>query len=204
MVDWDEHAAGWDENAAVREYAAAAFEALGGQLAARGLALADLRVLDFGCGTGLLSESLASVCKEVVALDPSEKMIAVLREKIERAGWNHVHAIAQTLQGALEGDRLRPPFDLVVCSSVCAFLDDYPGTARQLADLLGPGGVYLQFDWERDDSEDEPYGLAREEIVAALTDARLEGVRVDVAFKRDVEGHAMQPLLGIGQRPPTG
>jgi len=203
-VDWDEHAAGWDDDAVVRVYAAAAFDALVAQLTARGRSLAGLRVLDFGCGTGVLTESLAPACNEVVALDASPKMIAVLREKIDRSGWANVRAIDRTLEAALEAGELTAPFDVVVCSSVCAFVDDYPGTARQLAALLAPGGVFVQFDWELDDAADDPFGLSKAQVKAALTDARLDDIHVGIAFTRDIEGQAMQPLIGVGQRRSAG
>ena len=39
------------------------------------------RILDFGCGTGLLTEKLAPLVREVIAVDTSPNMIDVLRRK---------------------------------------------------------------------------------------------------------------------------
>ena len=201
-MDWDDQASTWDDQPAVKLYAGAAFESLGRLLDTRGRSLKGLRVLDFGCGTGLLAEALATPCKEVVALDPAAKMIEVLRHKVEQHGWAHVHPIAATLEGAIAGGdpRLSTPFDVIACSSVCAFLPDYPGTAKQLADMLAPGGHFVQFDWELDESADEPYGLSRAAIEQALTAAGLSDVAVEIAFERQFEGFTMKPLAGIGRR----
>lgn len=201
-MDWNEHAGGWDDDPAVRTYAAATFETIAAQLQRLARSLSDLRVLDFGCGTGVLTESLAPACREVVALDPAAKMIEVLRAKITNNGWSNVRAINATLADARshEADPLTPPFDLVVCSSVCAFVPDYPATVRELAAVLGKGGIFMQFDWERDDSDEEPFGLTAAEIGAALEAAGLTERIVGTAFERPMGEMTMKPLLGLGLR----
>ena len=54
--------------------------------------------------------------------------------------------------------RVREPewYDLIVFWSVCSFLDDYPAKHADLAILLVPGGLFIQWDWERDDSDVDP------------------------------------------------
>src|ERR1700691_4580154 len=48
--------------------------------------LAGLRVLDIGCGGGILSEPLARLGARVLGADPSESNIAVAKHHVERAG----------------------------------------------------------------------------------------------------------------------
>jgi 2-polyprenyl-3-methyl-5-hydroxy-6-metoxy-1,4-benzoquinol methylase len=199
MSDWDDVADSWDEDEGARAYARAAFESLQGICLARWFSdrqLVSGRVLDFGCGTGLLTELLASRGAEVVAIDSSPRMLAVLEAKRERLGLSNV-----TTAGAVEPSLVPPAFDLVVCSSVCAFVDDYPETARELAALLRPGGLFVQWDWELDPSSDDPHGLSRAQIHEALTAAGLQEVVVETAFEVCVQGKPMRPLLGAGQRP---
>ena len=62
---WDQYAAEWDTNPAVILYAQKAYETLTGVVDPVGL-----DVLDFGCGTGLLTEKIAAVANRIVALDP--------------------------------------------------------------------------------------------------------------------------------------
>ena len=202
-MSWDDHAEGWDDDPAVQAFASAAYEAVSQRVKKSGFALESSRVLDFGCGTGLLTRALATVCKEVVALDPSPKMIAVLRKHIATGGWEHVHAIEGTLDDAL-CDSARPleaAFDLVVCSSVCAFLDDFPGTVQALSQLLRPGGMFIQFDWERDDTSAEPFGLTKPEITTALAGAGFADIVVGTGFERAIGDYVMKPLMGSGRRP---
>ena len=97
----------------------------------------------------------------------------------------------------LFGDR----FDLVVCSSVCAFLDDYPGTIDTLVQLLKPAGLFVQWDWEFDPSAQEPFGLTQEQVRATLLSSGLENVQVTPAFEVSIDDRTVRPLMGLGQVP---
>lgn len=196
-MEWDEYAADWDGTVAVQEYALAALGSLEELASARGFPLVGARVCDFGCGTGLLLERLADRCAQIDAVDSSPAMLDVLRAKIEQHGWTHVRL----------SDEVPPvgePYDLVVCSSVCAFLDDYPGAARRLVSRLRAGGLFVQWDWELDPGEADPFGLSRESIRSALAAAGLVDIEVATAFTIEVEGETMRPLVGVGRVPGSG
>ncbi len=192
--EWDEYASGWDDDEAARAYAGAAFESLRAAIAERGTHLDGAVVCDFGCGTGLLTERLAPDVAHVDAVDTSPGMLEVLRKKIDRMGWTNV-----TAHRELPADA--GPFDLIVCSSVCSFLDDHPQTVEHLAQRLAAGGVFIQWDWERDPSDEDLHGLSRPEVRDALEGAQLVAVQVETAFEVTVDGNVMSPLVGIGQRP---
>ena len=201
-MTWDEHADGWDENAAVRAYSDGAYSSLLRLEEAGLLKLDGARVLDFGCGTGLLTEKLSPLAEGVVALDTSIAMIQVLKNKVSTLGLTNVEPIAKPLEGAMSANPslFKTPFDLITCSSVCAFLEDYPATVRTLSQMLRPGGAFVQWDWELAPDSDEPFGLTRSQIEAALDAAGLTNCIVDVAFDVEFEGEHMRPLLGFGVR----
>jgi len=90
------------------------------------------------------------------------------------------------------------PVDLIVCSSVCAFLDDYPATVIDLTSRLAGGGFFVQWDWER--TADDDHGLSRDQIRHALTAAGLQAVEVGIGFEVTAEGHSMAPLMGTGRQ----
>lgn len=188
---WDSWASGWDEDEGARAYAGAAFASLQGVLAEEGLVLDGATAVDFGCGTGLLTERLVEAGTAVHAVDTSPAMLAVLDAKVTDRGWSNVTTGAALPTGVTA--------DLIVCSSVCSFLEDYPGTAAQLVGLLRPGGVFVQWDWERADGDE--HGLSRTEIEAALRAAGLDRIVVEIGFSVPMEGETMQPLIGHGRKP---
>ena len=73
---WDEYAEEWDSNADVITYSQKAYDSLCETVNPEGL-----DVLDFGCGTGLLTEKLSPIVSKIVAIDSSEKMISILNKK---------------------------------------------------------------------------------------------------------------------------
>lgn len=195
-MSWDDEAPTWDANPAVRAYAMAAMRSLEQTLSGRGATLDGARVLDFGCGTGLLSEQMARAGARVIGVDPAAAMVAVLAAKAVPG----IRAVASTLDEAItQGVLQAGSLDLVTCSSVCGFLDDYPGTVATLVGLLRPGGLFVQWDWERDPGAAEPMGLNREAIEAALAASPLVDVVVDVGFEAAFEDMTMAPLRGVGR-----
>ncbi|MFK8024348.1 MAG: class I SAM-dependent methyltransferase [Ilumatobacter sp.] len=187
--EWAESAAGWDDDPYARAYAAAAFDSL----LETGVDLAGARVLDFGAGTGLLTERLAPIVESVVGVDTSRAMLELLDRKSRARGWENVTTASQL-------DERHRGFDLVVASSVCAFVDDYPRTAVDLVDRLVPRGWFVQWDWEREEDA-EGHGLSRTQIAEALRAAELVDVAVRQGFEARLEDMVMAPLMGIGRRP---
>src|SRR5438094_10605019 len=80
------------------------------------------RVLDIGCGGGILAEALAAEGAVVTGVDPSEKSLAAAREHARRSrcAIDYRRGTAEDLGGAgLEGT-----FDLVFAVDVLEHVDD--------------------------------------------------------------------------------
>lgn len=187
--EWDAVAADWDGDA-TRAYADAVARLVDDATRRHGVELAVASVCDFGCGTGLLTEWLAPRCRHVDAVDTSVAMLERLDAKVVRHGWTGVATGTH-----VPGD----DYDLVVCSSVLAFVDDLAGTIRDLVAALRPGGLFLQTDWERDPGAADGVGFTVDEMRDALVAAGLTGVEVGPAFEISFEGHVMRPLAGFGR-----
>lgn len=194
MSDWDEYAGDWDADPGPRAYAAAAWDSLRAIAAGHRHQLGGAHVLDFGCGTGLLTEHLVAAGATIDALDTSTAMLAVVDRKIAERAWSGVRTLGEL-------DAAAGPYDLVVASSVLAFVDDHPDTVRRLAQLLRDGGLLVHWDWERDVNDAaDGVGFTSTEIGQALEAAGLVEIEVATAFELVVDDDVMRPLVGHGIR----
>lgn len=130
---FDEAAATWDDNPTRVELAKAVTK---GILAEVPL-MADMVVMDFGCGTGLITRGLAPRVASVVAADMSTQMLAVLDAKAKASGLNNVQPLPLEAGYPLpEGS----PFDAVVSSMVLHHVEDILALVARFARWLRPGG----------------------------------------------------------------
>ena len=102
------------------------------------VALGGKRVLDVGCGGGLLAESLARAGAQVTAIDLAPGMIEVARLHAAEGGLN----IDYRLAAAEELARSRPQaFDVVTCMEMLEHVPQPAAMVATLAQLLVPGGA---------------------------------------------------------------
>jgi len=122
---WDDYALEWDSNDDAINYSEKAYKSL-----SQVVMIENKNILDFGCGTGLLTEKMASSAKTIVALDLSSKMISVLNSKNIR----NVISISEPLTTELikNSTAFENKLNIIVASSVCSFLPDYESTLKLL------------------------------------------------------------------------
>lgn len=195
MTDtWNDHADGWDDNPDVKFYADQAFASLVATTDVRSPSWASKRVLDFGSGTGSLAQKVAPYVSELIAVDTSEKMIAVLEKKnIPNVIAVHGDILVANHEHDLD---LKSGFDLIYASSVCGFLPDYEGTVLALAQLLRVGGRFIQWDWQAADGDD--IGLSKPKVRDALQTANFGSIQVEQAFSIETDEQTLPVLIGTG------
>lgn len=98
--------------------------------------LQGLRMLDIGCGGGLLSEAMARLGAEVHGVDVVDTSIAVARGHAKEHGLAIDYRLASAEELAAAGER----FDVVLNMEVVEHVADLPGFMGAVNRLVRPGG----------------------------------------------------------------
>lgn len=104
----------------------------------RSVGLAGKKVLDVGCGGGILAESMATRGAVVTGIDLSDKALSVaklhLLETGQKVDYRKISAeeLAVEMQGA---------FDIVTCLEMLEHVPEPASTVRACAQLVRPGGT---------------------------------------------------------------
>jgi len=106
------------------------------------LPLGNMKALDFGCGTGLLTFMLLELGFSVTAIDISENMLSELQKKTNRLSKDIAKRL-QCIHGGIEVlERLPEESFSIICeSSVLQHVHDYATFPRKCQKLLISGGV---------------------------------------------------------------
>jgi 2-polyprenyl-3-methyl-5-hydroxy-6-metoxy-1,4-benzoquinol methylase len=141
---FDAAAATWDENPTRVELA----KAVAGAMLAAVPLTSRMAVMDFGCGTGLITRELAPKVASVTAADTSVQMLAVLEAKAKASGLEHVRTLL------LDDGYPKPSgvqFDAIVSSMVFHHIEDIPSLLSRFAQWVRPGGWIAVADLEPED-----------------------------------------------------
>ena len=101
--------------------------------------LAGLRLLDVGCGGGLMAEPLCRLGADVIAIDAAEPNVRAARHHAEEQGLaiDYRHATAEAL--AADGER----FDAVLALEIVEHVADLDAFADACASLVKPDGTLV-------------------------------------------------------------
>ena len=104
------------------------------------VALAGARVLDVGCGAGLLSEAMAREGAQVVGLDLAPELVEVAKLHLYESGLQVDYRLQSVEALAAEAPA---SFDAITCMEMLEHVPDPASVIRACAMLLRPGGTLV-------------------------------------------------------------
>jgi ArsR family transcriptional regulator len=149
---------------------------------------------DLGCGTGVVTATVAPWVREVIAVDDSAEMLRTARGRLEGA------ANVDLRQGELEALPLQEStLDAALLFMVLHYIPDIPRVLSEVTRVLKPGGKLLMVDMLPHDREEYQQqmghvwlGFSEPQIHRYLTGAGLEnGVVRPLATDPDAKGPAL-------------
>jgi tRNA (cmo5U34)-methyltransferase len=140
---FDARALTWDENPSRTMLARKASEVIFREMPLGN----NHRILDYGCGTGLLGYSLIDHVGEVVFCDTSEGMLAQVERKRALAGYANVTIV----KAGLLHDDIPGEFDYIFSMLVLHHVEAIEKMVSRIAEKLKPGGVFCWIDLDRED-----------------------------------------------------
>lgn len=205
LRDFDKEAAQWDENPLRVKLA----NDVAASIIREAAPSRDMDVLDFGCGTGLVTLRLQPLVRTITCADSSQGMLNVLEEKIKTQGIPNIKTQFVDFE---KGGHIVGKFHLVVSSMTLHHVPDTALVLRQWRDLLLPGGILCFADLDAEDGSFHPdntgvfhFGFDRGKLKDLLGNIGFSHVRDTAAATifREIEGKEKREFpvfLIIGKR----
>ncbi|EIW85592.1 S-adenosyl-L-methionine-dependent methyltransferase [Coniophora puteana RWD-64-598 SS2] len=108
-----------------------------------------MTMMDFACGTGLISKALQDYTKRIVGVDISQAMVDEYNKTFAGSGRDISARCVNLLE---EPNMLGEKFDIVVCASAYHHFEDVDAYTRSLVAHLKPGGSLLVADLVKPES----------------------------------------------------
>jgi len=97
-------------------------------------------VLDYACGTGIITNQLAPSAKEIHAIDISSKMLDVAQREARERGIDNVHYAQSTI---FDSGYEKASFDAILAFNILHLLEDAQPVVQRTSKLLKLGGLFI-------------------------------------------------------------
>jgi 2-polyprenyl-3-methyl-5-hydroxy-6-metoxy-1,4-benzoquinol methylase len=100
----------------------------------------DNYVLDFGCGSGAITNKLARVVKAIDAIDISSGMLEFAEKQAEESSIDNINYIKTSLFDERFQDK---QFDAILAFNVLHYIEDTQKLIERIDSLLKPNGLFI-------------------------------------------------------------
>ncbi|EDP74046.1 methyltransferase domain-containing protein [Hydrogenivirga sp. 128-5-R1-1] len=200
MSKFDQLAKEWDEKPLRVENA----KKIGQAIIDNILLSKDWIVMDFGAGTGLLTFYIQPFVKQIDAVDNSQGMLDVLKEKAEKANVDNINPILKDLEKNHLGE---DKYDLIVSSMTLHHIKNVEKFLKKLYKALKKGGYVAIADLEEEEgtfhSDNEGvhhFGFDKEKVKELYERAGFKDIDVFTVNVINKEGKDYPVFLAIGRK----
>ena len=190
MTNFDERAKDWDSDPKKVERARVVAEAIRNAIPLS----KNMTVLEYGCGTGLLSFALQEDLGQITLADTSQGMLDVLSEKIASSGVTNMHPVRLDLETEpLPAEKYHITYSLMVLHHI----HDARGILDKFYAALEPNGYLIVADLDKEDGSfhtdgttDVHKGFDRRELQEWVEAIGFENVRFSTAYeiRKEIDG----------------
>jgi len=191
--NFNKDAATWDENPGRVKVAHKIAETI----ISTGMLSKRDTLLDFGCGTGLVSLALEPHVDSITGVDSSSGMLDVFNNKIRHCAINTINT---TLVDIDKADLPSGPFNCVVSSMTMHHIKDIPPLLKKFYSILDKNGKIFIADLDSENGNFHEnndgvfhFGFDRKEFTSLLEDAGFGSITAQTAtemHKPDSQGRS--------------
>lgn len=197
VTDFNNAARSWDSD----DIHAQRSEAIAKNLLSRISVRPEMKALEFGAGTGILSFMLADRFSSITMMDTASEMVAVMREKVETSSDKNLHPLLFDLT---EQPYQTDAFDCVFSQMALHHVVDTQGILNRFYALLHKGGCLAIADLYAEDGSfhgagfDGHNGFDVVELEEKMKKAGFQNVQTETCFtmrKMTLDGPTDFPIF---------
>ena len=163
----------------------------------------NLKMMDFGCGTGLLSENFIDYSSEFLGVDTSSGMLEVFNQKFK----NNPNVHSKNIN--LEVENFKGNYDLIISSMAFHHLSTPERVLKKMKEMLNEDGKIAIVDLDKEDGTFHPdnegmgvkhFGFSEDEIVSWSTECGFSVLTHSIIHKMKKNGKSYSLFLAVFEK----